>query len=192
MNKKPKKINPFKPIRIKPMHYKLDTDRDGVPDWNDCQPFNPWKQDKDPGDWLETNEPKPTEYGEYRDWLTTKRYKRRPKVARYDFSAMEFNAMKRYVNWRQAEYDILESVIAYIAPFKGIEPGYKSYINPKDIKVYIKLDDTLEVYDKNTRVYHFVDVTDIENFPPNIFYSITTEDRKVVGEKKLLKYLRNI
>jgi len=40
--KKGKKI---KTIDFKPMHFKLDTDKDKVPDWKDCQPFNPFKQD---------------------------------------------------------------------------------------------------------------------------------------------------
>lgn len=33
----------FNPIKIKPMkiHFRLDTDRDRVPDWKDCRPFNP-------------------------------------------------------------------------------------------------------------------------------------------------------
>lgn len=34
-----------KPI-FKPFSFKLDTDRDGVVDWRDCQPFNPRKQHK--------------------------------------------------------------------------------------------------------------------------------------------------
>jgi len=40
--KKGKKI---KTIDFKPVHFKLDTDKDKVPDWKDCQPFNPFKQD---------------------------------------------------------------------------------------------------------------------------------------------------
>jgi len=36
------KIKPFKPAKI---HFNLDSDRDKVMDWRDCQPFNPWKQD---------------------------------------------------------------------------------------------------------------------------------------------------
>lgn len=34
--------DPFKPIKL---HFNLDSDKDGVKDRFDCQPFNPWKQD---------------------------------------------------------------------------------------------------------------------------------------------------
>ena len=42
-----KYINPFKPLKIKPIKisFNLDTDRDGVKDKFDCQPFNFWRQD---------------------------------------------------------------------------------------------------------------------------------------------------
>jgi len=36
-----------KPIKAKPFHFNLDTDRDGVVDFKDCKPFNYWKQDKE-------------------------------------------------------------------------------------------------------------------------------------------------
>lgn len=73
-------VNPFgNAIKIRPIqpHFNLDIDRDGVPDWHDCQPFNHWKQDVDPGDWLDTDEPVPKTNEE--DWIDTK--KRRPKKA---------------------------------------------------------------------------------------------------------------
>jgi len=39
-------MKPVKTIKIKPikMHFNLDTDKDKVPDWKDCRPFNPFKQ----------------------------------------------------------------------------------------------------------------------------------------------------
>lgn len=43
--KKKKFIDPFKPLKIKKPHFNLDSDRDGVVDFKDCQPFNYWKQD---------------------------------------------------------------------------------------------------------------------------------------------------
>lgn len=47
-----KKFNPFKPIKIKPikLHYNFDSDRDGVLDHRDCQPFNYWKQHSGPSE----------------------------------------------------------------------------------------------------------------------------------------------
>jgi len=39
-----KHINPFKPIRIRKVHFNLDTDRDAIPDFRDCRPFDYWKQ----------------------------------------------------------------------------------------------------------------------------------------------------
>lgn len=58
-----KKINlmKIKPIKIKPINFRfnLDTDRDRVKDYNDCKPFDPFKQHKDPGDWMDTEKRRP-------------------------------------------------------------------------------------------------------------------------------------
>jgi hypothetical protein len=42
------RIQPIKPIRIKPIriHFRFDTDHDGVIDHKDCRPFNRYKQDE--------------------------------------------------------------------------------------------------------------------------------------------------
>jgi len=46
---KPKFYNPFKvkKVKINPVHFRLDSDRDKVFDFKDCRPFNPKKQDED-------------------------------------------------------------------------------------------------------------------------------------------------
>ena len=88
-----------------------DRDRDGVSNIRDCRPFNPRRQDIDPGDWMDTDEPSPkTKSG---DWMATK--KRRPKKARPVTSQKgdvitealygdEFKGEKYYKNYRITFY----------------------------------------------------------------------------------------
>jgi len=47
-------MKPFKIIKVKPikLRFNFDSDRDKVPDWKDCQPFNPFKQDAEPNEQL--------------------------------------------------------------------------------------------------------------------------------------------
>ena len=58
-----KKINmmKIKPIKIKPINFRFgfDTDRDGIKDFEDCRPFNPFKQHKDSGDWMNAEKRRP-------------------------------------------------------------------------------------------------------------------------------------
>ena len=90
--KKPKQIKKFKipkgqfihpAMKIQPIKNKnriwskkVDSDHDGVPNFKDCQPFNPWRQDRDPGDWMDTDMKKPKVYsGEYIQGFTVFRTK---------------------------------------------------------------------------------------------------------------------
>ena len=52
---------PYKKYRLNlpKVHFNLDTDRDGVLDYRDCHPFDPRRQHRDPGDWMETEDPFP-------------------------------------------------------------------------------------------------------------------------------------
>ena len=189
-----KKFNPFKPIKIKPikLHYNFDSDRDGVLDHRDCQPFNYWKQHKDPGDWLETEDPKPIIYGEETDWLTTKRYKRRPKIEKdpyyEEFLDVDATAHRRYSNWNESIEDIYESVLAYIASIKGLKPGHwNQTISSKDMRVVNK--DVLEVYDRSVKVYHYFDVSDVDDYP-KLLLSVTKEDKDRLGMKRLMRIIK--
>ena len=191
--KKPK-YNPFKPVKLNKVHFNFDTDKDGVPDHKDCEPFNFWKQHKDPGDWLETKDPQPSVYGdgENKDWMVTTRYKRRPKQESGNLNDLEYDARKIYADWYDTEDALEYSVNAYVASFKGIYSSRKQLIKPNAIKVYMQREETIEAYDKKAKVYHFFDVTDPEQYSPNLIYSITAEDRRRIGERKLAKYLREL
>jgi len=178
----------FKPKKVKIIKSKsiLDTDRDGVPDWKDCEPFNPWKHVKDPGDWMETEKPKPTVYGE--DWLSTKKYKRRPRteLGKPTREKLERRAEDRY--GFESMLDVIDRTI-----FKDVietaPPGYESEIKG-GVRYYPYRKNTVILHDKDKGVYHYIDV---EEMYPRRLLSITDEDKKLIGgERKLKKYFYGV
>jgi len=109
MNKYRKKqsfgINPFRPVKIKHIkinnpHFNFDTDRDGVRDRFDCQPFNPWKQDTD-------------------DWISGK--KRRPKI--------EKNVHNREVPYEEFEDMSFKEKMGYFEGLDNTTIAKKEYKN---------------------------------------------------------------
>lgn len=184
---------PVKPIKIKPLSPKskpFDIDRDGVPDWKDCQPLNPWKQHKDKGDWMETKEQHPSIYGQQSDWMQTKRYKRRPKTeTQYHPYELEIEAKKRYGTWDDLDLVVHNSASAYLAPQMGLAPSnWQPDISSRDIQIYPYRQDTLRLYDRNTNVYHYVDISNPQEYEPQRLFSITGEDKQRISDKKIKKY----
>jgi len=181
----------FKPKKVKIIKIKniLDTDRDGVPDWKDCEPFNPWKHVKDPGDWMETREPKPTLYGEQKEWMETKKYKRRPRTELGKITAdkLEERAVDRYGDWGTMADVVHRSVsknVMQIAP-----PEYEPEIKGKSV-YYPHRKNTIRLFDKEVGVYHYVDVSELH---PRLLLSVTDEDKKMIGdERKIKKYFFDV
>ena len=46
-------------IPVKWIHDQHDTDQDGVPNYRDCEPWNPHEHIRDPKDWMDTEKRKP-------------------------------------------------------------------------------------------------------------------------------------
>jgi len=182
-----KKNNVWKVKPIK-MRFNLDTDRDGVPDWKDCRPFDYWRQHVDPGDWLDTEEPKPTLFNG--EWMSTNRYKRKPKIYKPTRENIIRNAEKRYEE--KGEYmDDLALYIAqvYLASLLGIKDRFtKELLSRAEISYYNE--EILELFDKDTGVHHFVYVGDTQSNFPSLMLSITSEDMRTYGRRNAISLMQ--
>jgi hypothetical protein len=172
----------FKDFKIK------DTDKDKVYDVFDCQPRNRRYQERK--DWMKPTAPKPqVEQVEGKDWMDTKRYRRRPKIEKEPVMEYEFEARRRYSN-EEIPMDIYISytIMEYFLGTKGMKPSsFRSDIKKSDIKIYPYRKDTLEVYDRKRRVYHWVDVSNIKTEEPLVLFSITAEDRARTDNRRIMK-----
>lgn len=173
----------------------LDSDRDGVPDHKDCMPFNYWKQHKDRGDWMETKEVQPRVYGD--DWMDTRRYKRRPKAENKEDvrDAITSEAFARYQSSRELWGIVIGSVRSYLSSQLGIlsyqqvlPDGYVS-IDVGDINVCPFKRDVIVVYDRDTGVYHYVDIKKPNEYEPEILFSITEEDKSRFNDKQIKEFM---
>lgn len=173
----------------------LDTDRDGVPDHKDCEPFNYWKQHRDSGDWMETEEIQPRIYGH--DWMDTRRYKRRPKAEnkRDIRNDLANEAIARYHNSYELQQDIINSARSYLSSQMGflsyqqVVPDKPTHINVRDIKICPFKRNVLIVYDRESGVYHYVDIEEPSKYEPSILFSITEEDKGRFNSRQIKEFV---
>lgn len=169
-----------------PTHFKLDTDRDRVPDWRDCKPFNHWRQHSGPSEYdLETEEDLHEAY-----IMITK------------------NAVERYPSLK-----VIMQIGANVASIKLKEskqpPHGMQDLKHREIPVqdfttawcaHHKLEaDIMEIHDMLTDVYFYVDVSGfihdlsavrvderyVRGWPgskPLVWFVITGIDREKLGE----------
>lgn len=159
-------------------HFNLDTDRDGVFDWKDCEPFNPHKQHKGPSefplhDLLET----------YVQLLknAVAQYKNKTEMVRIAHAVIKARMSERYQQPR-GMWDLRPQ------PVRTFSSGFR--IHPRGNFVH--------VLDELTGVYFFADVTnyldELRSFkmdgkymkgypavPPILFLAITSLDKEKIG-----------
>ena len=104
MKVKPLKI---KPIRIKPikLNFNLDSDRDGVVDRKDCQPFNPKKQHFDIQ--------RAVEKGETIEYMKPDEYIRRTGMRRKEDPEAFDNYFREYYDLEKEESRPISEPVSY-------------------------------------------------------------------------------
>ena len=165
----------------------FDSDRDGVPDWKDCQPFDRSRHVRDPGDWMETEDPRPVlDFG--REWMT-QRYKRRPKkehiVKKPPTAArLAIEALGRYevIGKHPSTMDDAEAIRG------DLEEWADNQVDAKKFNWYQPGQDVIVLYDGSKRVYSFFVYR--KGFYPTWIFSISKESRKKYGERLVESIVR--
>lgn len=174
----------------------MDTDRDGVPDWKDCRPFDYWRQHED---WMDARKRKPTTYNS--DWMDTRRYKRRPKTHKITGMDLTMKSARRYppeeLLLGMYSFSSMWSYMDYVANcyFESLRGvllnGYQEAMHNKEFTLYNR--DTLKIYDKDKKVTHFINFQDDEgNFGPETLLSITDDDIKAYGKDKIKRIIDSV
>ena len=129
-----------------PTHFKLDTDRDRVPDWRDCKPFNHWRQHSGPSEYdIETEEDLHDAY-----------------------TAIIKNAVNRYPSLKVVLQIGTHVASIKLKESKQIPHGFQD-LKQQDLPIeefltawffHHKIQaEIMEIYDKFSDVYFYVDVT---------------------------------
>lgn len=165
-------------LRKSNYHFNLDTDRDGVFDWKDCQPFNPKKQHKGP-----------------------------PEFPLHDLSEtyvqVTKNAVAQYKNEREM-IKVANAVIKARMSERYQQPRGMWDLRPQPVRTFSSgfrihsRGNLVHVLDELTGVYFFADITEyldeLRSFkmdgrymkgypavPPLLFLAITALDKEKIG-----------
>lgn len=171
--------------RMKPKVF--DFDRDGVPDWKDCQPFDRTRHVRDPGDWMETEDPRPVlDFG--REWMT-QRYKSRPKKERIvkkppTAARLAIEALGRYeiIGNHPSTMDAAACIR------EDLEVWADNQVDEKKFNWYQPGQDVIVLYDSSKRVYSFFVYR--KQYYPTWIFSISKEARKKYGERLVESIVR--
>lgn len=184
----------------------FDFDRDGVVDKLDCKPLDPHRQHRDPGDWMETKSKAPEVFSE--DWMSTKVYKRRPRTEATNKDWIKkhkrrprLEKTKRKIS---TEGKIIRDTLSVYTKFPrdkdvelrdmklDIEEWADEMVERNQYSIYPYRKNTIVIYDRKKKVYHYFDWnTNTEEFP-NLLFSISASRKKEYGEEKLMRFLRRV